>query len=87
MAQLQLGTSRNQGICDVPHCAARWTVIIHDVLAPTVRIAVFGTNDIDSDIFCLCKKHYSYLHRRDGVTLGYRKVNGKLRAYIKEESF
>ena len=35
----------------------------------------------------VCGKHYSLLRRADGVEIGYRQVNGKMRAYVKAEHF
>jgi hypothetical protein len=35
----------------------------------------------------VCARHYTVLRRSDGVELGYRVRNGKMRAYVKHEYF
>jgi hypothetical protein len=74
------------GNCMVPSCSARAGVAFGNVLAPSVQDAVFG-DDFREDVLCVCTRHYNYLRKHDGVTLGFRKVNGMLRAYVKDESF
>jgi hypothetical protein len=67
--------------------------VFPNILSPTVFEAVFGYDILSIDWHerdnCLatCQRHYKYLQRKDGVTLGYRKVNGVIRAYVKDESF
>jgi hypothetical protein len=86
-ARLPPGISADgETVCWVPGCSARWGVVCHNVLSPTVQVAIFG-EDFDCSVLCLCQRHYKYLRTRDGVTLGYRKVAGKLQAYVKDESF
>jgi hypothetical protein len=86
MVLLQPGISAEPKHCQVLNCNARWTIVIRDELSPTVRAVVLG-EDFDCVIIALCQRHYKYLRTKDGVTLGYRKVRGVLRAYVKDESF
>ena len=58
-----------------------------NVLAPTVQVAIFG-EEFNEDVLAVCQRHYRFLRRRDGVALGYkRNSEGKIVAYIKDESF
>lgn len=78
--------SGNPAECMVPLCHARTAIWFGNVLSPSVQDAIFGEG-FHSDMLAVCTRHYNYLKKRDGVTLGFRKVNGKLRAYVKDESF
>jgi hypothetical protein len=71
--------------CDVPKCPKTWAVVFGNVLGPTIIEAVFG--DDPGEIIKACQHHYNYLKRSDGITLGYRKINGKTMAYVKDASF
>jgi hypothetical protein len=51
-----------------------------------VQAVIFG-DDFECDILATCQRHYKYLQRRDGITLGYCRINGVVRAYVKEEGF
>jgi hypothetical protein len=74
--------------CFAPVCPERAaTEVLKGLISLPLREAVLGDAGTDPRIqfVAVCRKHYRQLHRRDGVTLGYRKVDGKVRAYIKEE--
>jgi hypothetical protein len=68
--------------CDKP-----WTVLLPDwKIRPSVIHAVFG--DLDYlDGWLVCHRHYKGLRAAGGYTLGWHKVNGKVRAFVKEEHF
>lgn len=72
--------------CMVPACKGGVRIWFGNVLGPSVQAAVFGS-DFHEDMLATCQKHYNILKRRDGIDLGYRKVNGILRAYVKNEGF
>lgn len=62
-------------------------------MTPSLFEAVFGYDPLSIDwhirenIKAVCQRHYKYLRRKDGIELGYRKINGVTRAYVKTESF
>lgn len=82
--------------CDYRGCAARaGTYIPAGPLNLSLREALFGYEQSECydgwaanpQFYGLCNTHYRIVKRRDGITLGYRKSRGKLRAYVKEEHF
>jgi hypothetical protein len=72
--------------CQVLECGDRWMVLLPNKLSPTVAEAAFGDSK-PGDLLKVCRPHYRFLKRVDGVTLGWRTVKGKLTPYIKDESF
>ena len=80
--------------CQISHCHSRVGIwFATNGLSPRLFEAVFGYDLMEIDwhdrpeMVAVCQRHYKWLRRKDGVTLGYRKVNGKLRAYVKDASF
>lgn len=65
--------------------------MIPNLLRPAYEEAIFGEifprSDRRHEVLLVCQKHYRKLRNMDGIVLGYRKYNGKVRAYIKHESF
>ena len=95
--------STTPDLCGVIGCARRWAHLIHaDDLRPSLVEAIFGISLAPRDApreeryqawlayqagLRVCQDHLRKLRRQDGVTLGYRRVNGKLRAFVKDEYF
>lgn len=82
LARQQLPTT--SGDCEAQGCMQPWATLFPDQkFRPGVIEALFGPEH-PGEVFKVCWPHYRMLRRTDGITLGYRKVNGKLRAYVKE---
>jgi hypothetical protein len=88
--------STSPDLCDVTDCSAAAGVLIHaGQVALPLRQALLGYEESTCyqdwadrpRMYFLCQKHHRYLLRRDGYTLGYRKHNGKIRAYVIEQHF
>lgn len=82
--------------CQATGCSRPWaTAVPTGDIRLSLRQAIF---DIDmphsyeewqkqGHTIQMCREHYRLIHRKDGVTLGYRVRNGKISAYVKEEHF
>jgi hypothetical protein len=84
-----------QRTCLALNCTANWTYLINarDVQDRYIE-AILGSDILEIvnckyglNTLALCRKHYKWIRTRDGFTLGYRIINGRTRAYVKEEYF
>jgi hypothetical protein len=82
--------------CDYARCTARAGCYIPvREISLSVREALLGYEqsqcykgwESNPFFYGLCAQHYRQLRRKDGYALGYRTINGKIRAYVKEEYF
>lgn len=77
--------------CSVINCRKPWAVLVADRFRPDIREACFGLLRSSSyeewaeqpHGFYLCRRHESRLRNADAVELGYKMVDGQLRAYVK----
>lgn len=76
----------NSPICQALECGDRWMVLLPNKLSPTVAEAAFG-DPHPGDLLKVCRPHYRFLKRVDGITLGWTTRNGRSTPYIKDESF
>jgi len=70
-----------QGCC-ITGCDAKWAVLL-----PSNALSYKTANAIipdGKDEALLCSRHYRAIRNKEGYTLGYRMVNGKIRGYVKE---
>lgn len=83
-------TDRNcQGIhhlCWAIECTRNWAIVLPNKLSPTICEAVFGESN-PGEVVLICQRHYRYLKREEGITLGFRRVGTKMVPYIKDELF
>lgn len=76
----------NSPICQATDCGDKWKVWIPNLLTPTICEAVFG-DPHPGDMLAVCQPHYRFLKRVDGIDLGWKTINGKTTAYVKNWSF
>ena len=80
-------------MCDAIGCGDGWVTLIPSGAVSPSRLEALFDQPRDQpwqdqkEVLALCRKHQRLLRRKDGVTLGYHRYNGKLRAYVKEEHF
>lgn len=74
-------------ICVVSGCKRKWIVLLPTRhIRPSLEIALTKSDTL-REVLALCRDHYRLVRRADGIVLGYRYRNGKLRAYVKHDLF
>jgi hypothetical protein len=74
--------------CGAVGCAQPWISLLPTGdIKLTILQAVFGLDAGEGEVVRVCRGHYRKIRSQDGYTLGYTKVNGKIKAYVKEEHF
>lgn len=83
-------------LCQASGCPRPWvTAVLKGAVSLALREAIFNMPAPESyeeweaqgQLLVMCREHYRLIHKRDGVTLGYRAHNGKVRAYVREEHY